>query len=81
MRLQEFLNPFCEAAENAFLQPNSNISPIEVNLCLEHKPNVSFKMLFLGFVQLNKLNFFLDSESLKHLSSKSCVLIFQSEWE
>ena len=45
MRLQEFVNPFCEAAENAFLQPNTSISEIAVNLCLKHKTNVSLTAL------------------------------------
>ena len=39
----------------------------------------SRKLLCLLFVQLKELNLCLDSESLKHVSSRSCVLIFRSE--
>ena len=81
MRLQEFVNPFCEAAENAFLQPNPSISEIAVNLRLKHKTKLSFKLLCDVFVQLRELNPRLHSESEKDVSSRSWVLIFHSEWE
>ena len=79
--LQELLNPFCEAAEKAFFQPNASISEIAVNLRLKHETNVSFRLLSWVFAYLRELNLPLDSESEKHVASRSCVLICQSEWE
>ena len=79
--MQELVNPFCEAAENAFLQPNPSISEIAVNLRLKHKTNVFFRLLGWVFADLRELNLPLDSESGKHVVSKSCVLLFQREWE
>ena len=79
--LQEFLNPFCEEAQNAFSQPNATIFHIAVNLRLKHKTNVSFRLLCWVVAYLRELNLPLDSESEKHVGSRSCVLICQSEWE
>ena len=81
MCLQEFVNPFCEEAENPFFQPNPRISEIAVNLRLKLKTNVSFRLLFWVFADLREFNLPLDSESEKHVASRSCVLICQSEWE
>ena len=81
MCLQEFLNPFCEEAENAFSQPNASLSEIAVNLRLKHKTNVSFRLLCCVFAYQRELNLPLDSESEKHVASRSCALICQSEWE
>ena len=79
--MQEFVNPFCEAAENAFFQPNLSISKIAVNLRLKHKTKVSFKLLSSVFADLRELNLPLDSESEKHVASRGFVVICQSEWE
>ena len=79
--LQEFVNPLYEEAENAFFQPNSSISEIAVNLCLKLKTNVSFRLLCCVVAYLWELNLPSDSESEKRVSSRCCVLIFQSEWE
>ena len=79
--LQVFENPFCEEAENAFSQPNPGIQEIPVNLRLKHKTNVSFKLLYGAFAQLRELNPRSESESEKHDSSTSCVVIYKSEWE
>ena len=81
MCLQEFLNPFCEEAQNAFSQAKASISPIAVNLRLKHKTNISFRLLSWVLAELRQLNLPLDSESEKHVASRSCVLICQSEWE
>ena len=81
MCLQEFLNPFCEEAQNAFSLPNASISQIAVNLRLKHNTNVSFRLLCCVFAYLRELNLHWDSEGEKRGSSRSCVLIFQSEWE
>ena len=81
MCLQEFVNPFCEESENAFFQPNPSISEKAVNLRLKLKTNVSFRMLCCVFAYLWELNVAWDSEGEKRVSSRSCVLIFQSEWE
>ena len=81
MCLQEFLNPFCEEVENAFSQPNEGIQEIAGNLHLKYKKNVSCKLLCWVFADLRELNLPLDSESEKHVASRSCVLICQSEWE
>ena len=81
MRLQEFVNPFCEAAENAFFQPNPSISEIAVNLRLKHKPNVSFKLLGCAFAYLRELTPLLASASGMPVPSSSCVLLFQREWQ
>ena len=78
---QEILNPFCEEAQNAFSRPNASISKIAVNVRLKHKINVSFKLRCWVFADLRELNLPLDSESEKHVASRSCVLICQSEWE
>ena len=81
MRLQEFVNPFCEEAENSFFQPNPTISEIAGNLRLKLNTNVSFRVLCCVFAYLRKLNLPWDSESEKRISSRSCVWIYQSEWE
>ena len=81
MCLQEFLNPFCEKVENAFSQPNAGIQEIAGNLQLKQKINVSLKLFCCVFVQHKVFNLCLDSESLKHVSYRICVLVFQSEWE
>ena len=81
MCLQEFVNPFCEESENAFFQPNPSISEKAVNLRLKLKTNVSFRLLFCVLPYLRKLNLPWASEGEKRVSSRSCVLIFQSEWE
>ena len=78
MSLQEFLNPFCEEAEKAFSQPNASISQIAVNIRLKHETNVSFRLLCWVFAYLSGLNLPLDSESEKHVASRSCDLICQS---
>ena len=78
MRLHEFVNAFCEEAENAFSQPNAGIHEIAVNLRLKHKTNVSFKLLGWAIAQLRQLNRRSESESEKHVSSRSCVVIYQS---
>ena len=81
MCLQEFVNPFCEEAENAFSQSYLGIQEIDVNLRLKHKTNVSLKLLCWVLAQLRELNPRSDSESEKHVASRSCILIYQSEWE
>ena len=81
MCLQEFLNPFCEEVENAISQSNAGIQELVGNLRLKHKKNVSSKLLCWVFAQLRELNPLSDSESEKHVASRSCVLICQSEWE
>ena len=81
MCLQEFLNPFCEEVENAFSQPNAGIQEIAGNLCLKHKKNVSCKLLYCVFAQPRELNQRSESEGVKYVSSRSSVLIYQSEWE
>ena len=81
MCFQEFLNFFCEEVENAFSQPNAGIQEIAGNLRLTHKKNVSCKRLYWVFDDLRELNLPLDSESEKHVASRTCVLICQSEWE
>ena len=81
MCLQEFLNPFCEEVENAFSQPNPGIQEIAGNLRLKHKRNVSCKLLCWVFAQLRELNPLSESESDKHVSSRSCVLTYCSDWE
>ena len=48
MRLQEFVNPFCEEAEKAFSQPNPSIEEIAENLRLKHKTKVSLQTALLG---------------------------------
>ena len=65
MRLQEFVNPFCEAAEKAIFQPNPSISEIAVNLRLKLKTNVSFRLLCFLLAYLRELNPRLDAESEK----------------
>ena len=45
-----------------------------------HK-KVLFKLFCCLLNQLRELNMSLDLESLKHVSSGSCVLIFKSEWQ
>ena len=79
--LQEFLNTICEEVENAFSQPNTGIQEIEGNLRLKHKTNVSDKLLCWVFAQLRELNPTSESESEKHVSSRSCVSIYPCEWE
>ena len=81
MCLQEFLNPFCEEAQNAFSQEKASIFQIAVNLRLKHKTNLSFRLLFWVFADLREFNLPLDSESEKHVTSRTCVWIFQREWE
>ena len=81
MCLQEFLNPFCEEAQNAFSQPNASISQIAVNLRLKRKTNVSFRLLCWVFAQLRELNPPSESESEKHGSSRSCVSLYPGELE
>ena len=81
MCLQEFGNPLCEEAENGNFKPNPGISEIPVNLTLKLKTNLSFRRLCCVFADLRELNLPLDSESEKRVSSRSCVWIFQSEWE
>ena len=73
MCLQEFLNPFCEEVEKAFIQPNAGIQEIAGNLRLKHKKNVSCKLLGWVFSQLRELNPPSESESAKHGFSRSCV--------
>ena len=79
MCLQEFLNPFCEEVENAFSQPNPGIPEIAGNLRLEQKTNVSGKLLYWVFAHLRELNPPSESESEKHVSSRSCVSIYPGE--
>ena len=81
MSLQEIVNTFCREAENAFFQPNPSISEIAGNLRLKHKTNVSFRLPCCVFAYLRELNLPWDSESEKRVSSRSCVCIYQSEWE
>ena len=81
MCLQEFVNPVCEAAKNAFPKPILGLQEIAVNLRLKHTTNVNFKLLCWVFAQLTELNPRSESESEKHVSSRSCVVIYQSEWE
>ena len=79
--LQEFLNTFCEEVENAFSQPNPGIQEIAGNLRLKHKKNVSCKLLCWLFVQVTELNPPSESESVKHGSTRSCLSLYQGEWE
>ena len=81
MSLQQFVNPFCEEAEIAFFQPHPSILEIAVNVRLKEQTTASFRLLCCVFAQLRELNLRLDTESKKHVSSRSCVCIFQSEWE
>ena len=81
MCFQAFLNPFCEEVENAFSQPNPGIQEIAGDLRLEHKTNVSGKLLCWVFAQVRELNSPSESESEKHVSSMSCVSIYPGEWE
>ena len=81
MCLKDFVNPFCEEAQNAFSQAIASIFQIAVNLSLKHKTNVSFRLLCWVFADLRELNLPQDSESQKHIASRSCVLLSQSEWE
>ena len=81
MCLQEFLNPFCEEVENAFYQPNVGIQEIAGNLRLKHKKNVSCKLLCWVFAQLRELNPPPESETERHGSSRSCVLLYPGELE
>ena len=79
--LQEFLNPFREEVENAFSQPNPGIQEIAGNLRQKHRMNVSCKLLSLVFAQLRELNPYTESESQKHVSSRSCVFLYAGEKE
>ena len=79
--LQKFLNIFCEEVKNAISQQYASISQIAVNLRLEHKTNISFRLLCWVFAYLREFNLPLDSESEKPVSSLSSVLICQSECE
>ena len=81
MCLQEFLNPFCEEVENAFSQPNPGIQEIAGNLHLKHKKNVSCKLLCWVFAQLRELNPPSESETEKHVTSRSGVSLYTGEWE
>ena len=81
MRFQELVNPFCEEVENAFSQPNPGIQEIAGNLRLKHKKNVSCKLLCWVLNQLRELNPPSESESEKHVSSRSCISLYQGEWE
>ena len=54
--MKEFVNPFCEEAENAYFQPNPSISEIGVNLRLKLKTNVSFRLLCCVFAFIRELN-------------------------
>ena len=81
MCLQEILNPFCEEVEIAFSQPNPGIQEIRGNLRLKHKKDIPCKMLFWVFAKLRELNPPSESESQKHVSFRSCVLIYPGELE
>ena len=80
MCLPDFINPFCEELENAFSQSNAGIQEIAGNLRLKHKKNVSCKLLCWVFAELRELNPPSESESEKHNSSRSCVLLYPGEW-
>ena len=81
MCLQEFLNPFCEEAQNAFSQAKASISEIAVNIRPKLKTNVSCRLLCCVFAYLRNLNLPWDSKNGKCVSSRSWVWMFQSEWE
>ena len=73
--------PFLRRSGKCIFQPNPRISEIAGNLRLKLKTNVSFRLLCCVFAYLSELNLPWDSESEKRVSSRSCVLIVQSEWE
>ena len=81
MCLQEFLNHFCEEAENAFSKPKLVIQDIAGNLRLKHKKDVSCKLLCWVFAQLREFNPPSESESEKHGSSRSWVSLYPDDLE
>ena len=81
MCLQEFVNPFCEEVVNAFSQLNPGIKEIAGNLRVKHKKHLSCKLLCWLFAQLRELNPPSESESEKHVPSRSCISLYPGELE
>ena len=73
--------PFLRKSGKRIFQPNPSISGIAGYLRLKLKTNVSVRLLCCVFIYLSELNLPWDSESEKRVSFRSCVCIFQSEWD